>query len=84
MYEAADGSSGRRKDVALVVSLFIHLNGARMELASSGVLVQQSNIVSLCTQHFRNFRKYTVKKRLAIFSFPAGMSLTKLSLPGNN
>jgi hypothetical protein len=26
----------------------------------------------------------TVKKRLAIFPFPAGMSLTKLSLAGNN
>jgi hypothetical protein len=26
----------------------------------------------------------TVKKMLAIFPSPAGMSLTKLSLPGNN
>ncbi len=29
-------------------------------------------------------RAYTVKKRLANFPFPAGMSLTKLSLAGNN
>jgi hypothetical protein len=27
---------------------------------------------------------YTVKKKLAIFPSPAGMSLTKLSLAGNN
>ncbi len=27
---------------------------------------------------------YTVKKRLAVFPSPAGMSLTKLSLDGNN
>ncbi len=28
--------------------------------------------------------RYTVKKRFAIFPSPAGMSLTKLSLDGNN
>jgi hypothetical protein len=27
---------------------------------------------------------YTLKKRLAVFPSPAGMSLTKLSLAGNN
>jgi hypothetical protein len=27
---------------------------------------------------------YTVKKRLTVFPSPAGMSLTKLSLAGNN
>jgi hypothetical protein len=27
---------------------------------------------------------YTVKKKLAIFAFPAGMSLTKLYMAGNN
>jgi hypothetical protein len=33
--------------------------------------------------HHRKFY-YTVKKRLAVFPSPAGMSLTKLSLGGNN
>jgi hypothetical protein len=30
------------------------------------------------------WRSYTVKKKLATFPFPAGMSLTELSLGGNN
>jgi hypothetical protein len=29
-------------------------------------------------------RRYNVKKRIAVFLSPAGMSLTKLSLAGNN
>jgi hypothetical protein len=29
-------------------------------------------------------KAYTVKKRFAIFPSPAGMSITKLSLAGNN
>ncbi len=32
--------------------------------------------------HVVNIQLYTVKKRLAIFPSPAGMSLTKLSLAG--
>jgi hypothetical protein len=34
--------------------------------------------------HYESENMYTVKKRLAVFLFPAGMSLTKLSLAGNN
>jgi hypothetical protein len=33
---------------------------------------------------YQNDRDYTVKKRLTVFPSPAGMSLTKLSLAGNN
>jgi hypothetical protein len=33
---------------------------------------------------YRPIANYTVKKRLAVFPSPAGTSLTKLSLAGNN
>jgi hypothetical protein len=46
----------------------------------------KSNLLTLLVNNFRTQHKYLVhcKKRLAIFPSPAGMSLTKLSLAGNN
>ena len=42
------------------------------------------NAVECCIQWAEILLNYTVKKGLALFPSPAGMSLTKLFLAGNN
>jgi hypothetical protein len=62
----------------------ITLSKAPTPSLCEAAMIKKKTTFSLHVRKFRWDRVHTAKKRLAVFPSPAGMSLTKLSLAGNN